>query len=121
MDRVRSEEAAREGAAAAAARQQVTTQAGATEQRGTAGEAQGASGDAAIGKEFRNWFNDKLRQLPNPSISLGTKQAHAISLHEDGRFECVLVGAQGEGGQQFVAFEAQYLDQLVRKIAAIGL
>lgn len=74
-----------------------------------------------IGQAFADWFNDKVRQLPNPSVTLGTKQAHAIELRPDGRLECVLVGATGEDAKQFVAFEGRYLDQLVRKIGALGL
>jgi hypothetical protein len=35
--------------------------------------------------------------------------------------ECVLTGVEGEGAIQFVAFEAKYLDQLIRKIGAIGV
>lgn len=77
---------------------------------------------AGAGAAFTGWFNDKLRQLPNPSVTLGTKQAHAIALHPDGRLECVLVGATtDEDARQFVAFEGQYLDQLVRRIGALGL
>jgi hypothetical protein len=42
-------------------------------------------------------------------------------LHPDGRLECTLHGEGGESGQQFVVFEEKYLDQLTRRIAAIGL
>ena len=59
--------------------------------------------------------------LPNTQIRLGTKTANAVRLHPDGRLECSLVASAGEGEQTFVAFEGQYLDQLVRKIGAIGL
>ena len=70
---------------------------------------------------FTDWFNDRLAKLVNPTISLGTKQASAIRLHADGRLECALSGVEDGGATQFVAFEPKYLDQLVRKIGAIGL
>ena len=90
---------------------------------GAAGEEkQTPNGDTVIGEQFRGWFNDKVRQLPNPSITLGTKQAHVISLHQDGRLECSIVGASAEeGGPQFVAFETTYLDQLLRKITVLSV
>ncbi len=52
---------------------------------------------------------------------LGTKRASVIALHEDGRLECEIETEALEPERQFVAFEARYLDQLLRKIAAIGL
>jgi hypothetical protein len=76
---------------------------------------------AAAGAAFTNWFNDKLLRLPNTSIMLGTKRVHVVELHEDGRLEVELDTEALEPEQQFVAFEAIYLDQLVRKIAALGL
>lgn len=75
----------------------------------------------ATGKEFTAWFNDKVRQLTNPTITLGTKTATAVKLHPDGRLECALHGEGSAEAQHFVAFNAQYLEQLMRKIAAIGL
>ena len=44
-----------------------------------------------------------------------------MKLHPDGRLECVLSGVVGQDAIQFVAFEAKYLDQLVRKIGALSL
>lgn len=72
------------------------------------------------GMAFADWFNEKLRQLPNTQIRLGAKTAHAVRLHPDGRLECSLVASAGEDEQTFVAFEGQYLDLLVRKIGALG-
>lgn len=73
-----------------------------------------------IGGAFADWFNGRVRQLSNPSIKLGTKAANVVRLHPDGRLECALHGAEGGEQQTFVAFEAQYLDQLVRRIAVLG-
>lgn len=50
-----------------------------------------------------------------------SKIANAVRLHPDGQLECSLVAGAGEEEQTFVAFEGQYLDQLVRKIGTIGL
>jgi hypothetical protein len=52
---------------------------------------------------------------------LGTKLARVVELHADGRLECEIEIEAPEPETQFVVFEAAYLDQLVRKIAAIGL
>jgi hypothetical protein len=94
------------------------------------GQAQDASADGgaltdcvpyvSAGGAFTDWFNEKVRQLVNPTIRLGTKTASVVQLLPDGRLECSLHGEGGGEAQQFVAFEAQYLDQLVRKIAALG-
>ena len=69
-----------------------------------------------VGAAFTQWFNSKVPQLVNPTVQLGTKQASVLRLHPDGKLECTIHGE----GQTFVAFEPQYLDQLVRRIAAIG-
>jgi hypothetical protein len=76
---------------------------------------------AAAGAAFTAWFNDRVRRLPNPTVMLGTKLARVVELHADGRLECEIETEALEPERQFVAFEASYLDQLVRKIAAIGL
>lgn len=76
---------------------------------------------AAAGAAFTNWFNDRVRRLSSPTVMLGTKRASVVSLHEDGRLECEVETEALEPERQFVAFESAYLDQLVRKIAAIGL
>jgi hypothetical protein len=76
---------------------------------------------AAAGAAFTSWFNEKLLRLPNTSIMLGTKRVHVVELHEDGRLEVELDTEALEPEQQFVAFEVSHLDQLVRKIAALGL
>jgi len=76
---------------------------------------------AAAGAAFTNWFNDRVRRLNSPTVMLGTKRASVIALHQDGRMECEVETEALEPERQFVAFEAQYLDQLLRKIAAIGL
>jgi len=57
---------------------------------------------------------------PTPETP-GTKQAHAIKLHAYGRLECTLVGGESDGEWQFVAFEPLCHNQIVWKIAAIGL
>jgi hypothetical protein len=76
---------------------------------------------AAAGAAFTAWFNDRVRRLTNPTVMLGTKLAGVVELHADGRLECEIETEALEPERQFVAFEATYLDQLVRKIAAIGL
>jgi len=52
---------------------------------------------------------------------LGTKRASVVSLLPDGRLQVEVETEALEPERQSVAFEAAYLDQLVRKIAAIGL
>ena len=76
---------------------------------------------AAAGAAFTNWFNDRVRRLTNPTVMLGAKRAAVLVQREDGRLECEIETEALEPERQFVAFEARYLDQLVRKIAAIGL
>lgn len=95
----------------------------ATEQVTQEGTQQGAVAFpySAAGAAFTNWFNDRVRRLPSPTVMLGTKAATAVELHEDGRLECEIETEALEPERLFVAFEASYLDQLVRKIAAIGL
>ncbi|HWS87980.1 MAG TPA: hypothetical protein VN282_13505 [Pyrinomonadaceae bacterium] len=110
----------REGAPDAAAGQgQTQTQAqdaGAAEAK-----AQAPAPYALAGEAFTGWFNDRVRRLTNPTVLLGTKLARVVGLHQDGRLECEIETEALEPERQFVAFEASYLDQLVRKIAAIGL
>lgn len=74
---------------------------------------------AAAGAAFTSWFNGKVRRLSNPTLMLGTKRARVLELHEDGRLECQIETEALEPETQFVAFESQYLDQLVRKIAVL--
>ena len=76
---------------------------------------------SAAGAAFTAWFNERVRRLPNPVIHLGTKTATVVELHPDGRLECSLHASAGEQEQQFVAFEVQYLDQLLLKFAAQGV
>ena len=76
---------------------------------------------ASAGRAFTGWFNEKLHLLPNTQIRLGLRTAQAVRLHPDGRLECSLVAGAGEPEQTFVAFEPQHLDQLIRKIGALGL
>lgn len=76
---------------------------------------------AAAGTAFTTWFNDKVRQLSNPTILLGTKRARVLSLDESGRLSVEVETEALEPDRQFVAFEGSHLDQLVRKIAALGL
>ena len=82
---------------------------------------QGLAPYAQAGEAFTAWFNERVRRLPSPTLMLGTKRALALKLHPDGRLECVVETEALEPELHFVAFEAGYLDQLVRKIAAIGL
>lgn len=76
---------------------------------------------AAAGAAFTNWFNDKVGKLSNPTILLGTKRARVTGLYEDGRLAVEVETEALEPEKQFVAFESSHLDQLVRKIAALGL
>lgn len=76
---------------------------------------------AAAGAAFTAWFNDKVRRLPNPTIMLGTKRARFVELHGNGRLECEVETEALEPEKLFVVFEASHLDQLIRKIAALGL
>lgn len=43
-----------------------------------------------------------------------------MGLHADGRLEVSLHASAGEAERQMVAFESVYLDQLLRKFAAVG-
>ncbi len=89
---------------------------------GAAGEkAQAPAPYALAGGAFTAWFNDKVRQLTSPTVMLGTKRARVVSLLADGRLLVEVETEALEPERQSVAFEAQYLDQLVRKIAALGL
>jgi hypothetical protein len=90
-------------------------------QGNVAGEVQQGIPYRAVGETFTDWFNGKVRQLTNPTISLGTKTATVVGLRPDGRLECSLHGEGGGEAQHFVAFEPQYLDQLSKRIAAIGV
>lgn len=72
------------------------------------------------GTIFTGWFNDKVYRLTNPTIQLGTKTATVVKLHPDGRLECALHGEGGSEAQHFVAFEPQYLDQLLPRFAVPG-
>jgi hypothetical protein len=76
---------------------------------------------ASAGAAFTSWFNDRVSKLSNPTIMLGTKRARVIGLYEDGRLAVEIETEALEPERQFVAFEASHLDQLVRKIAALGL
>jgi hypothetical protein len=49
------------------------------------------------------------------------KNATAFRLDAGGRHECSLRASAGDEEKTFTALEAQYLDRLIRKIAAIGL
>lgn len=80
------------------------------------GQEEGFVRYAAAGREFTNWFNSMLTRTPNPALKLGTKTARVETLHDDGRLE-VYVG-DGEGEQQFVAFNEQHLDALLLKFAS---
>jgi hypothetical protein len=85
------------------------------------GEVQQGIPYRAVGETFTGWFNDKVRQLTNPTLNLGTKTATVVKLHPDGRLECRLHFEDSSEAQHFVAFEPQYLDQLSKRIAAIGV
>jgi hypothetical protein len=76
---------------------------------------------AAAGAAFTNWFNDRVSKLASPTIMLGTKRARVVGLYEDGRLAVEIETEALEPERQFVAFDALHLDQLVRKIAALGL
>jgi hypothetical protein len=76
---------------------------------------------AAAGAAFTNWFNDRVGKLSSPTIMLGTKRARVVGLYEDGRLAIEVETEALEPERQFVVFEASHLDQLVRKIAALGL
>ena len=104
------------GAAAAAAQGQNQDAAAPT-----AGQAQGPAPYALAGEAFTNWFNDRVRVLASPTVMLGTKRATVIGLLADGRLQVEVETEALEPEKQSVAFESAYLDQLVRKIAAIGL
>jgi len=94
-----------------------------TEQRAGAGaQATPASPPyAAAGEAFTTWFNRQVGLLPSPTLLLGTKRARVVRLLPDGRLQVEVETEALEPERQFVAFEGQHLDQLVRKIAAIGL
>lgn len=89
--------------------------------QGPAQQGSVASPYAAAGAAFTDWFNEKLRQLPNPTLMLGTKRARVTGLYEDGRLAVEIETEALEPEKQFVAFDGSHLDQLVRKIAALGL
>ena len=76
---------------------------------------------AAAGAAFTNWFNERVRRLTSPTVMLGTKRASVFARLEDGRLECEVETEALEPERQFVAFEARYLDPLIRKITALGL
>lgn len=59
--------------------------------------------------------------LASPTVMLGTKRARVVSLLADGRLLVEVETEALEPERQSVAFEAAYLDQFVRKIAAVGL
>ena len=87
----------------------------------TAGQTQGPAPYALAGEAFTAWFNDRVRRLTSPTVMLGTKRASVVGLLPDGRLQVEVETEALEPERQAVAFEATYLDQLVRKIAAIGL
>jgi hypothetical protein len=87
----------------------------------TAGQAPAPAPFALAGEAFTGWFNDRVRRLSNPTVMLGTKRARVVGLLPDGRLQVEVETEALEPERQSVAFEASYLDQLVRKIAAIGL
>jgi len=76
---------------------------------------------AAAGEAFTTWFNRQVGMLPSPTLLLGTKRARVVRLLPDGRLQVEVETEALEPERQSVAFEGQHLDQLVRKIAAIGL
>jgi hypothetical protein len=75
---------------------------------------------AAAGAAFTAWFNDHVRRLNSPTVWVGTTLARVIELHRDGRLEVEVETEALEPERVFVPFEAAYLDQLVRKVAALG-
>ena len=75
---------------------------------------------SAAGAAFTAWFNDQVRRLPNFRLVLGTTPAHVVALHPDGRLECEVETEALEPERQFVAFDAQHLDQLVRKLGQVN-
>ncbi len=75
---------------------------------------------AAAGAAFTAWFNDRVRRLAGPTVLLGTKPARVVGLLPDGRLFVEVETEALEPERQAVVFEASYLDQLVRKIAAVG-
>jgi hypothetical protein len=62
-----------------------------------------------------------VARLTNPQIRLGTKTATVVALHDDGRLEVLVSGEGGGDKQQFVAFDAQYLDVLLKRFASSGV
>lgn len=105
-----------------------TSPAATTTQAGTQASAQESAQQgvvafpyAAAGAAFTSWFNEKVSKLSNPTIMLGTKRARVTGLYEDGRLAVEIETEALEPEKQFVAFESSHLDQLVRKIAALGL
>lgn len=106
----------REDAAGAAAGQGQTQNAGAAE-----AQTQAPAPFSLAGEAFTAWFNDRVRRLTNPTVMLGTKLGRVVGLLPDGRLMVEVETEALEPERQAVAFEATYLDQLVRKIAAIGL
>jgi hypothetical protein len=110
------------GESSAAASPAATTQAG-TQEGAQESAQQGAVAFpyAAAGAAFTNWFNEKVSKLSNPTVMLGTKRARVTGLYEDGRLAVEVETEALEPEKQFVAFDASHLDQLVRKIAALGL
>ena len=113
-----SDAAAGAAGQAGAAVTTANTQAGAQE---TSQQGAVAFPYAAAGAAFTNWFNDKVSKLPNPTVMLGTKRARVVGLYEDGRLAVEVETEALEPERQFVAFDSSHLDQLVRKIAALGL
>lgn len=87
----------------------------------TADKAPAPAAYAQAGEAFTNWFNDRVRRLNSPTVMLGTRRALVGALLPDGRLQCEVETEALEPERQFVAFETKYLDQLLRKIAAIGL
>jgi hypothetical protein len=75
----------------------------------------------ATGQLFTDWFNARVRRLANATINLGTKTATAVKLHADGRLECSLHGEGGTEAPQFVAFDPNYLNQLLSRFSALDL
>lgn len=75
---------------------------------------------AATGEVFTNWYNEQVSKLSKPTVMLGTKQAEVIKLHPDGRLECEVDGAGSQNEKTFVVFDSKYLEQLLRRITALG-